>query len=351
MIQIYAVRPAQGKRASNSAWPIILVNYNLPPEIRMRVENLIPLGVIPGPNSPKYILSFFFPFLEELKELAHGIRTYDAELQESFHMHAYLITAFGDMPAMSKILGLKGHNGYCPCRFCLIRGERNLKAVKNTHYYVPLRSPNRPGQPQDDGWDPRNLPKRTLKNVNEHLEIIQKTQGVELRKELKKFYGVSSKSSLLNIPSLTFPDSFPPDIMHLFFENICPMLRDHWTGTGRYKGKLPADAGYCIVPKVWEQIGVETAAAFRTIPSEFVGAMPNISKTKYKAEYWSFWTIHIGPILLRNRFPSNKYYTHYLGFVRIIKACLQFTITHEEIDKLQEDIIRWVEQYERCVLL
>jgi Transposase family tnp2 len=312
----------------------------------MRVENLIPLGVIPGPHSPKSLDSFFGPFIQECLELAKGVRMYDSLSRQSFNLHVYVLTAFGDMPAMSKLLGLKGHNGYSPCRFCLIRGERNQSA--RSPYYVPLRSPNRTGQPpQDDGWDPRNLPERTITNLFEQLDEIQNASTAQARKNLSSFYGVNEKSRLFLLPSLSFPDSFPPDIMHLFFENICPMLRDHWTGTGRYKDKPPADSGYLLAPQVWEQIGQETADAYRTIPSEFVGAMPDISKSKYKAEYWSFWTIYFGPILLFNRFPNNRYYNHFCKLVAIIKACLQFTITLQELDELQENIISWVETYER----
>jgi hypothetical protein len=188
---------------------------------------------------------------------------------------------------------------------------------------------------------------RTLDNLHTHLKEIKEGHNKTARRNLRKFYGVKKKSLLLRIPSLAFPSSFPVDIMHLFFENICPMLRDLWTCARKFKGKPPADDGYCLAPKVWEKIGLETADAFRTIPSEFVGAMPDITKSKYKAEYWSFWTIHFGPILLRDRFPNNKYYKHYCALVQIIKGCLQFTITHEEVDQLEEDIITWVEQYER----
>jgi hypothetical protein len=98
--------------------------------------------------------------------------------------------------------------------------------------------------------------------------------------------------------------------MQLFFENICPMLHDHWTGTSRYKDNTPVDPGYLLAPQVWEQIGKETTDAYRTIPSEFVGAMPDISKSKYKAKYCSFWTVHFGPILLFNCFSNNQYYNH-----------------------------------------
>ena len=109
----------------------------------------------------------------------------------------------------------------------------------------------------------------------------------------------------------------------------------------------PADPGYRLAPHIWEQIGVETAAAYRTIPSDFVGAMPDITKSKYKAEYWSFWTIHLAPILLQRRFPNEKFYRHFCLFVDIIKLCLQFTITDAEIHGLKELIIEWVQTYER----
>ena len=110
----------------------------------MRVENLIPLGVIPGPNSPTALDSFLLPFVNECIQLAHGIRTYDVRADESFDLHAYLLTVFGDLPAMSKLLRLKGVNGYSPCQSCLIRGERNLSSTRHSkNYYVPLHGPVR----------------------------------------------------------------------------------------------------------------------------------------------------------------------------------------------------------------
>lgn len=75
--------------------------------------------------------------------------------------------------------------------------------------------------------------------------------------------------------------------------------------------------------------------------------MPDICKSKYKAEYWSFWSIHLALILLQQCFPNDKYYQHFCLLVDIIKLCLQFTITVGEIYELQQLIIEWVETYER----
>jgi hypothetical protein len=135
--------------------------------------------------------------------------------------------------------------------------------------------------------------------------------------------------------------------MHLLFENIYPLLKEQWTGLGRFKGIELADPGYCLTPHIWEQIGLETAEAYKTMPSDFVGAIPDITNSKYKAEFWSFWVQHLGPILLHNHFSNNKYYHHFCDLVGIIKVCLQFSITEEELQVPQQSIVKWVEQYER----
>ena len=94
-------------------------------------------------------------------------------------------------------------------------------------------------------------------------------------------------------------------------------------------------------------VSLQWHARLFPIPSQFVWFIPNIAKFKYKAEFWSFWAIHLGPILLQHCFPNDKCYQHFCLLVNIIKKCLQFTITDGELDELQEIIIEWVEKYER----
>ena len=48
----------------HDCWPLVLLNLNLSPEIRYKVENMIPLGVIPGPKAPRSIESFLTPMIE-----------------------------------------------------------------------------------------------------------------------------------------------------------------------------------------------------------------------------------------------------------------------------------------------
>ena len=109
-------------RWKNTTWPIILFNYNLPPEIQFHVNQIIALGVIPGPKKPQDFDLFLWPFLQELLLLAHGVRTFDVLGGTFFALRAHLIVVFIDIPAMSMVLWMKGHNGTSPCRMCKILG-------------------------------------------------------------------------------------------------------------------------------------------------------------------------------------------------------------------------------------
>ncbi|GES92308.1 transposase domain-containing protein [Rhizophagus clarus] len=47
---------------------------------------------------------------------------YDGLLKEDFLLHSHIIMWTGDIPAITKIMCLSGHNSYTACRFCYLRG-------------------------------------------------------------------------------------------------------------------------------------------------------------------------------------------------------------------------------------
>ncbi|PPR05543.1 hypothetical protein CVT24_003285 [Panaeolus cyanescens] len=55
---------------------LVLINYNLPPEVRVRKENIINVGTIPGPKKPQD--SFCYPLVQELLDLEVGVKSFDA---------------------------------------------------------------------------------------------------------------------------------------------------------------------------------------------------------------------------------------------------------------------------------
>src|SRR5258708_34402072 len=58
-------------------WPLIALNFNLPPDIRMQLTHIIPLSIIPGPKAPKDFNSFLHLFVDEARKLAAEIWAFD----------------------------------------------------------------------------------------------------------------------------------------------------------------------------------------------------------------------------------------------------------------------------------
>ncbi|KAF9230680.1 hypothetical protein BU15DRAFT_68994 [Melanogaster broomeanus] len=108
------------------------------------------------------------------------------------------------------------------------------------------------------------------------------------------------------------------------------------------------NGSYEIMPEVWEEIGMETAAAVKDIPSAFVGVLPNIadSRASFTAKSWGFWFMYIAPIILRGRFLCNKYYTHACQLADLMKLSIKLQLTHEELEGLRIGFIDWVDKYE-----
>jgi len=196
-------------------------------------------------------------------------------------------------------------------------------------------------------YDATALPLRTEEvMLCQAIEVRDASSKVE-KGQLSKIYGIKGVSILSYLKSLSFPLSFPYDFMHLIWENLIPNLILFWTG--EFKGLDEGVGEYQLLPNVWKAIGTVTAAAGSTIPSVF-GVWPPDPATRrssYSAEAWSFWTLYLGPVLLRRRFRKKQYYTHFIELVKLLQICLQFEITTKEIQIIHDGFIKWVEDYEK----
>ena len=96
-------------------WILLIFNYNLSLDECFQKDNILCASIIPSPKKPWDADSFILPLVEELLELAVGVSTYNALLCSFFSLHAYVITAFGNIPTISMLMHMKGHNSLCPC--------------------------------------------------------------------------------------------------------------------------------------------------------------------------------------------------------------------------------------------
>ena len=329
------------KRRKQTCWPIITFLYNFPPEIRFKLENIFCLGMIPGPTAPKDYDSFLVPWVEELLKLAQGVPALDAYADCSFLLRVYLILAFGDMPALAKMLRLKSTNAIVPCRACRIIALRDPDGGRNAHYYAALHTPSGPS------YDPLNLPLRTHDEFMRHALDVAQAEG-PLQHDLAIQYGIHGVPILTTLSSMSVPSSFPHDFMHIL-ENIIPMLTTHWTGT--FKGLSVGSESYEIPKTVWEAIGEACEASGTTIPTAFGARVPNIAVHRYHfiAETWMLFATFIGPVVLHDRFTEPIYYEHFVSLAKLINLCLKLEISDRDVEEIEKGFAAWVVEYERSV--
>jgi hypothetical protein len=287
--------------------------------------------------------SFLYPLYRELEKLAKGITSADLRSKELFLLRTFLILVFGDMPAVAKVMRMKGHNGFCPCRFCEIRGVRY---PTGSVYYVPLACSN-----GEESHYARSLQKHTHERfLNQVEEVITASTTAE-EERLSMNYGIKGLPLLSLFGTLTLPLSFPLDYMHLIFENLVPNLVSHYTGN--FKGLNDGTEEYTLTPDIWSEICEIGSASGDTIPSQFGARMPNLEKERshMTAEAWSFWVMYIAPIILRNCFSKPRYYAHFLKLVHLIHLCLSYNMKASDIDTIRVGFQEWVIEYEKCTPL
>ena len=77
-------------RVANSQRGLLsMFNYNLPPDVRFHLQNILPLGIV-GPKKPVDPDSFLWPAIQELLRLLVGVRAFDAVSSKVFCLRAFL---------------------------------------------------------------------------------------------------------------------------------------------------------------------------------------------------------------------------------------------------------------------
>ncbi|RDX41077.1 hypothetical protein OH76DRAFT_1301486, partial [Lentinus brumalis] len=279
-----------------------------------------------------------------LIQLELGVTSWDALSDALFRLRAFLIVVFGDIPAVSLLMRMKGHNAVFPCRMCKIQGIRN-DTTKTL--YVPLDRRN--FAHDDDIYDAFSLPLRSHEEFLASAAEVDNARNDAEADRLSKKSGIKGTALLSSLSSLSFPTSFPFGFMHQIWENLIPNLVDLWTDN--FKELDLSDAPFRIPPDAWEAIGADCSASGNTIPSAFGRRVPNIAttRTEFTAEAWCLFALHIAPALLRKRFRDKRYYVHFIELIQLLELCLQFEISTDDIGRIRTGFAKWVQDYERYV--
>lgn len=111
------------KHISYSVGVIYAVIINLPRSMHYKDENVVIIGIIPGPHEPKtHINSYLGPFVSELQQLQYG-QWFETPFGRQF-IRCILMCLSSDIPATRKAAGFVGHNAKKACSRCLKNFER-----------------------------------------------------------------------------------------------------------------------------------------------------------------------------------------------------------------------------------
>lgn len=159
--------------------------------------------------------------------MQRGFEVIDPISNESFNYRAHLILFQGDIPAITKLMGAKGHNSKRPCRYCLISPQMATNGSYYCCHFMPHHSTNRNVYSKVD-YDMYN---RESKYVREDQGWRENALRVEFGNQIASVNeGISHFSPFLQLNSVVVPFSFSLDIMHCIIENVANNLWSYVTG-------------------------------------------------------------------------------------------------------------------------
>ena len=269
-----------------SVGAIYLTIQNLPRDQRYKEENVILVGVLPGPSEPNLVLnSYLTPLVEELKqgwENGFGVTSCN-HVQVNVRVALSCIAC--DIPASRKVSGFLGHNATLACNKC-------LKAFPVTF-----------GSPIDySGFDRENwTPRSSSHHRQQCMEIMKETTKTGQRKKESEC-GVRF-SILLSLPYFD-PVRF----------TVIDTMHNLYLGTGKHAFKVWVSQGLLSNDDLSE---IDRRARLFKTPLG-VGRLPtNISSNYggFKADQWRTWINVYSPVVLKGLLP-NEHLHCWLLFVR-----------------------------------
>ena len=185
------------KHTQHSEGAIYISVLNLPRKERFLQENIILIGIIPGPKEPSlHINSFLRPLVDELKQLWVGVRLVNAN-QQNIIVRGALLCVGCDIPAARKVGGFVGHRATKGCSKCTLSFPTKNFGDKPDYSNYDRNS-----------WELRTNDEHRAVSV-QHLQCNTQTDQRKIERE----YGVRY-SVLLELPYYDAPRMCVIDPMH-----------------------------------------------------------------------------------------------------------------------------------------
>ena len=258
------------ERGVYSVGAIYMCIQNLPRDVRYRSENIILVGIMPGPKeAKKTINSFLTPLVFELQEAwNHGFSAMSPQnIPVRIKLALSCVTC--DIPASRKVCGFLSHNASLGCNKCLKRFPCNFGERTNYSGFIP------------EEWEQRNL-EQHHRGLSAISKAVTKS-GINLAESQ---FGVRY-SILLALPYFD-PVTFTAiDSMHNLF-----------LGTGKHMFSLWVERD--ILTKEKMSILSNKIKMF-SVPVG-IGRLPSSISSSYgayTASQWKNWITIYSPVVLK----------------------------------------------------
>ena len=258
---------------------IYLVIANLPRSERYKLENIIIVGIIPGPNEPKkHMNSFLKPMVDELLDLWEGCYIQTSSALGIVPVRCALLCVSCDLPATRKVCGFTSHSSLHGCSKCMKSFPCESFGRKSDY----------------SGYNRHSWPVRTNFLHKEHILKYNDACTASDHRELERKYGVRY-SELLRLPYFDIVEKHVIDPMH----NLL-------LGTGKYLKKL------------WKEREILTEENFETIQAKVndmqvpanIGRIPHKISSNFSgftADQWKNWICIYSMVCLKNILPVEQY--------------------------------------------
>ena len=210
------MNPFADVSTKHSTWPVLTINYNLPPWLVTKKFFIMLTLIIPGKESvkDKNIDVYLQPLVEELEALWVGVHAYDSSQPEGtgmFTLRAMLLWTIHDYPAYGLIAGCvtKGYQG---CPICgpnvTTRMSRALRKPLFIGHrrYLSRHHPYRRSTTAFDGTrefrgpPPRVHATEVIERAEQRVQWLENGGRAGSRGDPVREHGIKRKSILFSLP-------------------------------------------------------------------------------------------------------------------------------------------------------
>ena len=303
-------------RSDYSCGAIYLTVNNLPRTIRFKTENVILVGLMPGPNEPRTdeINNYLKPLIDDLKELYYGVNMSTYEQPKSIGgttVRAGLFMVACDIPAARKVCGFTSHSSVRACYKC----DRKFTVSEDSH------------RVEYSGFDVSTWVPSTCAKNRENASLWKAARTKAEQDHISREYGVRW-SMLQELPYFDIPKCTVIDPMHNLFLGTAKRMTDQWMKSGRLNERSLEDmqrlADTVLAPP-----------SHSSMKRKIVGRFADM-----KASDWKSWCLIYSPFVLYKILPNDEF-MNWMHFVTACRLIARPSLLRSEIIKAHEELLEF----------